>query len=88
MRIPAQHTAPGTFVNSAGSGISRLQAEQTGNNPFLRQQFTGMPSVSYGSQPHPPMPTGPAAMNGHGNNNPFGQQQQPGQQQNQDLIQF
>ncbi|KAG9251320.1 ENTH domain-containing protein [Emericellopsis atlantica] len=88
MRIPAQHTAPGTFVNSAGSGINRLQAEQTGNNPFLRQQFTGMPSVSYGNQPHPPVPALPAGMNGQGTNNPFGQQQQPGQQQNQDLIQF
>ena len=87
LRIPAQHTAPGMFINSAGAGISQLNAEQTGNNPFMRQQFTGMPTVSYGRQPHPPMPTGPAAMNGS-SNNPFGgQQKQPGQQ-NQDLIQF
>ena len=86
LRIPAQHTAPGTFVNSAGAGSSQLIAEQTGNNPFLRQQFTGMPTVSYGSQPRPPMPTGPAAMNG--GNNPFGGQVKQPSQQNQDLIQF
>jgi epsin len=43
LRIPAQHTAPGTFVNSAGQGLDRLHANQTGNNPFFGQQFTGMP---------------------------------------------
>jgi epsin len=43
LRIPAQHTAPGTFVNSAGQGIDRLRANQTGNNPFFSQQFTGAP---------------------------------------------
>ncbi|ROW08528.1 hypothetical protein VMCG_03044 [Cytospora schulzeri] len=85
LRIPAQHTAPGTFVNSAGSGANKLTAEATGNNPFLRQQFTGMPTVSYGA-------TGPAGMNGgfggQSSSNPFGsrpQQQQGGQG---DLIQF
>jgi epsin len=92
LRIPAQHTAPGTFVNSAGSGLNRLNAEQTGNNPFLRQQFTGMPQVSY--QQQMPAATGPAGMglggfgSGHGQSNPFGarpQQQQGGQG---DLIQF
>lgn len=84
LRIPAQHTAPGTFVNSAGSGVARLNAEATGNNPFLRQQFTGMPSVSYTQPSHV---TGPVGMNGQPNNNPFaGQQQQ--QPQNHDLIQF
>lgn len=87
LRIPAQHTAPGTFVNSAGSGVARLNAEATGNNPFLRQQFTGMPTVSYTQPSHV---TGPAGMNGP-NNNPFAgqlgqQQRQPAQ--NQDLIQF
>lgn len=78
VRIPAQHTAPGVFANSAGSGVQRLNADATGN-PYMRQQFTGMPNVAYGGQP-----------NGQGNNNPFGgrppQQQQPGQ--NHDLIQF
>lgn len=76
LRIPAQHTAPGTFANSAGSGVQRLGADMTGN-PYMRQQFTGMPNVTYGSQ----------AANGQGSNNPFGgrPQQQPG---NQDLIQF
>jgi len=91
LRIPAQHTAPGTFVNSAGSGLNRLTAEQTGNNPFLRQQFTGMPQVSYQQMP---AATGPANMGmggfggAQGSSNPFGarpQQQQGGQG---DLIQF
>lgn len=87
LRIPAQHTAPGTFVNSAGAGASRLNPEATGNNPFLRQQFTGMPSVNYGQQP---AATGPAGMGAPMNNNPFGapQQQQQQGQQNNDLIQF
>ncbi|KAI9932749.1 hypothetical protein ASPWEDRAFT_47182 [Aspergillus wentii DTO 134E9] len=38
LRIPAQHTAPGTFVNSAGQGLDRLRATHTGNNPFYGQQ--------------------------------------------------
>lgn len=85
-RIPAQHTAPGTFVNSAGAGLHKLTAEATGNNPFLRQQYTGMPTVSYGAG-------GPSGMNGGGfgqsSSNPFGAR--PQQQQNHgqgDLIQF
>lgn len=41
LRIPAQHTAPGTFVNSAGQGLDRLRATHTGNNPFFGQQQTG-----------------------------------------------
>ncbi|UZP37376.1 hypothetical protein NXS19_005192 [Fusarium pseudograminearum] len=86
LRIPAQHTAPGTFINSAGSGAARINAEATGNNPFLRQQFTGMPTVNYGAQM--PAATGPAGMNGQ-TNNPFAHQQAPQQQQhNNDLIQF
>ncbi|XP_044719118.1 ENTH domain-containing protein [Hirsutella rhossiliensis] len=80
LRIPAQHTAPGTFANSAGSGIQRLNADATGNNPFMRQQFTGMPSISYGGQA--PNATGP------GGSNPFGAQRPQQQSQNQDLIQF
>ncbi|EGC49702.1 EH domain binding protein epsin [Histoplasma capsulatum var. duboisii H88] len=43
LRIPAQHTAPGVFVNSAGQGLDRLQPNQTANNPFFNQQFTGAP---------------------------------------------
>lgn len=76
LRIPAQHTAPGTFINSAGAGLGRLNPDATGNNPFFRQQFTGMPSLTYGGQTQL-------------NNNPFGAQQRPQQQgQPQDLIQF
>lgn len=75
LRIPAQHTAPGTFANSAGSGVQRLNADATGNNPFMRQQFTGMPSVSYGGQ-------------APGAGSPFGAQRPQQQSQNQDLIQF
>ncbi|KAJ4150650.1 hypothetical protein LMH87_011390 [Akanthomyces muscarius] len=82
IRIPAQHTAPGVFMNSAGSGSARLQPDATGNNPFMRQQFTGMPNINYGGQ------NGTASQP---QNNPFGAQQQPqrqGQQPGQDLIQF
>ncbi|KAJ6189503.1 hypothetical protein N7519_004411 [Penicillium mononematosum] len=69
LRIPAQHTAPGTFVNSAGQGLDRLHATPTGN-PFFNQQFTGMPQqTGYVQQQQQPA-----------NNNPWGgrQQQQPG----------
>ncbi|ROT43337.1 ENTH-domain-containing protein [Sodiomyces alkalinus F11] len=90
LRIPAQHTAPGTFVNSAGSGAQRLTVDATGNNPFLRTQFTGMPTVSYGHGQVQSAATGmPGSMNGQGNNNPFAANRpQPQNNQNQDLIQF
>ncbi|KFX97710.1 hypothetical protein O988_04714, partial [Pseudogymnoascus sp. VKM F-3808] len=75
LRIPAQHTAPGTFVNSAGAGLPGLNAQQTGapgGNPFMQSQFTGMPQTSYGQaggvQQH--------AQTGGGN--PFGRQQGQG----------
>lgn len=71
LRIPAQHTAPGTFVNSAGAGTNRLVAERTGHNPFLHSQFTGVPQQF-------PAQTGPAG--GFGSSNPFGQQRQQGGQ--------
>ncbi|KAI0836324.1 ENTH-domain-containing protein [Hypoxylon sp. FL0890] len=88
LRIPAQHTAPGTFVNSAGAGVNKLTAEATGNNPFLRQQFTGMPTVSYGAQ-QMPAATGPVGMNGYGGaSNPFAARPQQNNNQGQDLIQF
>jgi epsin len=78
LRIPAQHTAPGTFVNSAGAGsMGRLEAAKTGNNPFFTQQTA--------AQYQFPAQTGPA-MGGFGQQaNPFGarpgqpQQQQGGQ---------
>ncbi|WEW60645.1 hypothetical protein PRK78_006132 [Emydomyces testavorans] len=61
LRIPAQHTTPGVFINSAGSGLERLQAARTGNNPFLNQSFTGVPQqTGFVGQP---------------NNNPFGARQ-------------
>jgi len=97
LRIPAQHTAPGVFVNSAGAGLARINTDATGNNPFLRQQFTGMPAVSYPQQQqqHQQMPaaTGPAGMGmGLGaTNNPFAGRaggQQQGQHGQGDLIQF
>jgi epsin len=84
LRIPAQHTAPGTFVNSAGAGISRLASDATGHNPFLRTQFTGAPGA-YGQAPaaygQVPAATGPAGMQG----NPF-TGNKPGQSG--DLIQL
>jgi epsin len=79
LRIPAQHTAPGTFVNSAGQGREKLVAAQTGNNPFFSQQFTGAPQM--------PAQTGPAGgYGGYGqqNNNPFGAR--PAGQQGGSLI--
>jgi epsin len=91
LRIPAQHTAPGTFVNSAGAGLGRITQNATGNNPFLNNQFTGMPQQTGFSQNRVmPAQTGPAgpfgnvAPFGAGGNNPFSavggnQQQQHGQ---------
>lgn len=67
LRIPAQHTAPGVFVNSAGQGLDRLRANQTGNNPFFKQQFTGVPQQTGFTQ----------------NSNPWGSQQAYPQQQQQ-----
>lgn len=86
LRIPAQHTAPGTFVNSAGAGLSRINPAQTGNNPFLSSQFTGVPqSTGFGNAPGGgagggigaqgrmmPAQTGPAGGFGAGGSNPFG----------------
>ena len=70
-RIPAQPTAPGTFVNSAGTGMGRLEAARTGaSNPFIHNQFTGAPQ-----QHQYPAQTGPV----QGGSNPFGRPQQGGQ---------
>ena len=84
LRIPAQHTAPGTFVNSAGQGIDRLRAAQTGTNPFFSSQQTGFGAAQAPAQ------TGPAGGFGGGfeqqNNNPFGGR--PTGQQNGSLIDF
>lgn len=63
LRIPAQHTTPGTFVNSAGQGLDRLHATQTGNNPFFTQQYTGVPQQTGFVQQQP-------------NQNPWGAPQQ------------
>ncbi|KAF2860087.1 ENTH-domain-containing protein [Piedraia hortae CBS 480.64] len=39
LRIPAQHTAPSGFINSAGAGsMGRLEAAKTGSNPFYQKQ--------------------------------------------------
>lgn len=76
LRIPAQHTAPGTFVNSAGTGRTGLASQQTGSNPFMHNQFTGV-APQGGLQP---AQTGPAM--GFGNSNPFGQNRQQGQGSN------
>ena len=80
LRIPAQHTAPGTFVNSSGQGLNKLHSQQTGNNPFFNQQFTGAPQQSQSAGPFAarPQQTGPAG-SGFGGN-PYGSRQ--GGQQN------
>ena len=85
LRIPAQHTAPGTFVTNSGQGLNKLHAAHTGNNPFFSQQFTGAPQQSasagpFGNQQQQqqqqsrvfPAQTGPAGANGFGGN-PYGQ---------------
>jgi len=62
LRIPAQHTAPGTFVNSAGAGLNRITQNATGN-PFLNNQFTGVPQTTgfgRGVGSFVPAQTGPA----------------------------
>ena len=73
LRIPAQHTAPGTFVNSAGAGVNRLTANATGTNPFMNSQFTGMPAQNRMM----PAQTGPVGGAG-GTTNPFGGQRPQG----------
>lgn len=85
LRIPAQHTAPGTFVNSAGAGLGRLTTDPTGSNPFLRTQMTGMPSLSYGVGQQT---TGFPAINGGQSNNPFAAGPPQHNSQSQDLISF
>ncbi|XPS69487.1 hypothetical protein M3J09_001756 [Ascochyta lentis] len=81
LRLPAQHTAPGTFVNSAGAGLNRINANATGNNPFLNSQFTGMPQQNR-LMPAQTGPAGNFGANPYGGQsaNPFGapqQQQRP-----------
>ncbi|KIY00354.1 uncharacterized protein Z520_04039 [Fonsecaea multimorphosa CBS 102226] len=76
LRIPAQHTAPGTFVNSAGQGLDRLRAAQTGTNPFFSAQATGFGQGQGGFGQQMPTQTGPVGGFGGGygqqNSNPFG----------------
>jgi epsin len=76
LRIPAQHTAPGTFVNSAGANLNRLTQNQTGN-PFLNSQFTGMPQTNR-MQPAATGPVGGFGASYGQNTNPFGAGQQGG----------
>ncbi|KAH6633443.1 hypothetical protein C7974DRAFT_392789 [Boeremia exigua] len=81
LRLPAQHTAPGTFVNSAGAGLNRINANATGSNPFLNSQFTGMPQQNR-MMPAQTGPAGNFGANPYGGQsaNPFGapqQQQRP-----------
>ena len=73
-RIPAQHTAPGTFVNSAGAGLNRINANATGNNPFLNSQFTGLPQQNR-ILPAQTGPAGAFGQNPYAAPNPFGAQQ-------------
>ncbi|KAF2621598.1 ENTH-domain-containing protein [Macroventuria anomochaeta] len=77
LRLPAQHTAPGTFVNSAGAGLNRINANATGNNPFLNSQFTGMPQQNR-MMPAQTGPAGNFGANPYGGQsaNPFGAPQQ------------
>ncbi|KAG0648693.1 Epsin-1 [Hyphodiscus hymeniophilus] len=84
LRIPSHHTAPGTFVNSSGQNLGRLHDQQTGSNPFVQSQFTGVPPTTYGGNSSSPFggvshqipaATGPAGpTNGFGAG--YGSQQQ------------
>ncbi|CCE63090.1 hypothetical protein TPHA_0D04560 [Tetrapisispora phaffii CBS 4417] len=70
-RIPAQHTQTGTFINSQGTGY-RQQSGESKVNPFLSNQYTGLPSSNI-------IPT----QTGYGfGNQPQQQQYQQQQQQN------
>ena len=81
MRIPAQHTAPGTFVNSAGGGsMGRLEQSRTGNNPFFSQ--APPPAAQQVQFPAQTGPAGGFGMGGGASNNPFGSRA-PGQPQQQ-----
>lgn len=51
LRVPAHHTAPGQFINSAGQGFG---PQQTGSNPFFHQQFTGVPQQTGFAQSNNP----------------------------------
>ncbi|CAL9737705.1 epsin-2 [Monosporozyma servazzii] len=46
LRIPAQHTATGTFINSQGTGYRQESNSDPKNNPFVNTQYTGLPSAS------------------------------------------
>ena len=81
-RLPAQHTAPGTFVNLAGSGINAIHANATGNNPFLHSQFTGLPQQNR-IMPAQTGPAGAFGANPYSTGNPFGGVPQQQQQQRQ-----
>lgn len=51
LRVPAHHTAPGQFINSAGQGFG---PQPTGSNPFFHQQFTGVPQqTGFGQSNNP-----------------------------------
>ena len=86
LRIPAQHTAPGIFVNSAGGGMDRLRATQTGNNPFFQQHFTGVGPAQGGFQQHMPAQTGPGGLGGFGHQSNKAIVGSPAQQQGGSLI--
>jgi epsin len=79
VRIPAQHTAPGTFVNSAGAGLNQINTNATGNNPFLNSQFTGLPQQNR-LMPAQTGPAGGFGANPYGSSNPFGASQGSRQQ--------
>lgn len=83
LRIPSQHTAPGTFVNSAGAGLNRVNANATGNNPFLNSQFTGMPQQNrlVPAQTGPVGGGGGFGANPYASANPFGAPPQGNRQQ-------
>ncbi|TGZ84466.1 ENTH-domain-containing protein [Ascodesmis nigricans] len=74
LRVPAQHTTSGAFVNSAGIQRGGIQMQDVNNNPFFQgSQFAGMPqSTGFGGGLQPPAAqrlvpshTGPAQRGGN-----------------------
>ncbi|GMM56359.1 epsin [Maudiozyma humilis] len=94
-RIPAQHTATGTFINSQGTGYHQ-ETNEPKNNPFLTSQYTGLPSsgivplhTGYGFGNQGPQDDQPQAQSQSQQQQPQPQQQsQPLQQQQTQYTQF
>ncbi|CCD24375.1 epsin NDAI_0D00610 [Naumovozyma dairenensis CBS 421] len=78
-RIPAQHTQTGTFINSQGTGYKQIVNDPVKKNPFLNNQYTGLPSSNIVPS-HTGYGFGNGPQQGQGQAPPPQQQQQQSQQ--------